>query len=97
LNLALFQKWNFSGCLNLLPCRDNAVQGGNMKRLLLLGLAICTFAFGPTLPASAMPVAKQQPIVASSDSDVVQVRGHRGGRGHHYGWGRGRGHHRGHR
>jgi len=54
-----------------------------MKRLLLLGFAICAFAFAPTLPASAMPVAKQQPIVASSDSDVVQVRGHRGGRGHH--------------
>jgi hypothetical protein len=91
----LFQRWNFNGCLNLLPCRDNAVQGGNMKRLLLLGFAICAFAFGPTLPASAMPVAKQQPVVANSDSDVVQVRGHRGGRGHHYGWGRGR--HRGDR
>jgi hypothetical protein len=42
-----------------------------------------------------MPVAKQQPVVTNTNNDVVQVRGHRGGRGHHYGWSRGR--HRGHR
>jgi hypothetical protein len=66
-----------------------------MKRLLLIGFAACAFALTPTLSASAMPVAKQQMMIANPDSDVVQVRGHRGGRGHHYGWGRG--HHRGHR
>ena len=66
-----------------------------MKRLLLVGFAACAFALAPTLPASAMPVAKQQTMVTNTDSDVIQVRGHRGGRGHHYGWGRGC--HRGHR
>ncbi len=66
-----------------------------MKRLLLVGFAACAFALAPTLSASAMPVAKQQTIVTNTDSDVIQVRGHRGGRGHHYGWSRGR--HRGHR
>jgi hypothetical protein len=67
-----------------------------MKRLLLIGFAACSFALAPTLPASAaMPVAKQQPVATATNNDVVQVRGHRGGRGHHYGWGRGRG--RGHR
>lgn len=35
------------------------------------------------------------PLSVQDDSSVVQVRGHRGGRGHHYGWGRGRGHHYG--
>ena len=49
-----------------------------MKRLLLLGFAICAFAFAPTLPASAMPVAKQQPVVTATNNDVVQVRGHPG-------------------
>lgn len=73
----------------------NAIKGGNMKRLLLIGFAACAFALAPTLPASAMPVAKHQTTLTNADSDVIQVRGHRGGRGHHYGWGRGR--HRGHR
>lgn len=68
-----------------------------MKRLLLVGFAACTFALAPTLPASAMPVAKQQTMVTNANRDVIQVRGHHGGRGHHYGWGRGRGHHHGHR
>lgn len=66
-----------------------------MKRLLLIGFAACAFAFAPNLAASAMPVAKQQPVATSINNDLVQVRGHRGGRGHHYGWSRGR--HRGHR
>ena len=65
-----------------------------MKRLLLIGFAACAFALAPSLPVSAMPVAKQQ-LIVNSESDVIQVRGHRGGRGHHYGWGRGRGHHYG--
>ena len=66
-----------------------------MKRLLLIGFAACAFALTPTLSASAMPVAKQQTMITNPDSDAIQVWGHRGGRGHHYGWGRG--HHRGHR
>jgi hypothetical protein len=61
-----------------------------MKRLLLIVTAACAFAALPTLPASAMPIAKHGTLV-STDSGVIQVRGHRGGRGHHYGWGRGRG------
>jgi len=35
------------------------------------------------------------PLSLQQDDSVIQVRGHRGGRGHHYGWGRGRGHHYG--
>jgi len=66
-----------------------------MKRFLLIGFAACAFALAPTLSASAMPVAKQGTMVKNTDSDIIQVRGHRGGRGHHYGWGRGRGHHYG--
>ena len=66
-----------------------------MKRLLLLGFAACVLALVPSLPASAMPVPQQGAAIANTDSDIIQVRGHRGGRGHHYGWGRGRG--RGHR
>jgi len=33
------------------------------------------------------------PLSAQQDDSFIQVRGHRGGRGHHRGWGRGRGHH----
>src|SRR3954463_5823874 len=73
----------------------DAAKEEDMKRLFVIGFAALAFALAPTLPASAMPVAKQQPVVTNSNNDVVQVRGHRGGRGHHYGWGRGRG--RGHR
>ncbi len=78
-----------------------------MKRLLLTGLAACTFALAPILSASAMPVASSHALT-DTDSSIIQVRGyghggghpswgHRGGRGHHYGWGhgRGRGHHHG--
>lgn len=65
-----------------------------MKRILLLGLAACALTLAPALSASAMSIPKQSMVVTDS-SDVVQVRGHRGGHGHHYGWGRGRGHHYG--
>lgn len=72
-----------------------------MKRFLLVGFAACALALTPTLSASAMPRATPDTLRNGSDRDVIQVRGHghghmghRGGRGHHYGWGRG--HHRGH-
>ena len=67
-----------------------------MKRLLLIGFAACAFALAPVQPVSAMPIA--HPNTAVDDgSSIIQVRGwgHRGGRGHHYGWGRGHGHHYG--
>ena len=72
-----------------------------MKRLLLIGAAVCAFAAMPMLTASAMPRATADTLLSESDSAVVQARwghghghGHmgRGGRGHHYGWGRGRHH-----
>ena len=76
-----------------------------MKRFLLIGFAACTFALAPTLSASAMPAANPNALT-DSDSSIIQVRGghghgghpawgHRGGRGHHHGWGRGRGRHHG--
>jgi hypothetical protein len=70
-----------------------------MKRLLLIGFAGCAFALAPTLSASAMPVANPAAITAHESSTVLVKGGHghgwghRGGRGHHYGWWRGR--HRG--
>jgi hypothetical protein len=74
-----------------------------MTRLLLIGFAAFAFAMAPTMSASAMPAATPGTLV-DSEGDVIQVKGHghghgrhmgRGGRGHHYGWGRGRGHHYG--
>jgi hypothetical protein len=73
----------------------NAAKEEDMRQLLLIGFAACALALAPTQPASAMPVGKQQPVVTNTANDVIQVRAHRGGRGHHYGWSRGR--HRGHR
>lgn len=64
-----------------------------MKRLMLIGLAVCAFAVVPTLPATAMHLAPLIPAVTQADDNVILVK--RGGRGHHYGWTRGRGHHRG--
>jgi hypothetical protein len=81
-----------------------------MKRLLLIGLAVCASALTPTLSASAMSVATPDAL-GVPDNTVIQVKGghghggghgwgHHGGRGHHYGWGRGHhygwGHHRHH-
>jgi hypothetical protein len=62
-----------------------------MKRLLLIGFAACAFALGPILAASAMPSANLSALATSTDSSITQVHGcgHHGGRGHHYGWGRG--------
>lgn len=74
-----------------------------MRRLILIGAAVCALAVLPTLPASAMPFGSPA-AVAQSAGDTTLVkgghghgRGHmgRGGRGHHYGWSRGRGHHYG--
>jgi opacity protein-like surface antigen len=61
-----------------------------MKRFLLI--ATCAFAFAPSLSASAMSLATPNALVRDSDSATIQVgygrghMGHRGGRGHHYGW-----------
>ncbi len=70
-----------------------------MKRLLLIGAAVCAFAAMPTLSASAMPRATADTLVSDTDNPVVLAgwghghgHGHMG-RGHHYGWGRGH-HHR---
>jgi hypothetical protein len=60
-----------------------------MKRLMLIGVAVCTLAVMPTLPAAAMLLAPLTPALTHSDSDTLLVRV---GYGHHYGWGRGRGH-----
>ena len=71
-----------------------------MKRILLIGCALLASTLAWTVSASAR--LGMAPMAAQDDA-VIQVRGHghgyghmhRGGRGHHYGWGRGRGHHYG--
>jgi hypothetical protein len=72
-------------------------EEGCMRRIALIG---CALLLAMTASASArMGIA---PLAAQDDA-VIQVKhghghGHhmgRGGRGHHYGWGRGRGHHKG--
>ena len=76
-----------------------------MKRLLLIGFAVCALALMPTLSASAMPAATPDALGAS-DGAIIQIKGGHGhghghhmghghGHGHHYGWYRGRGHHYG--
>lgn len=75
-----------------------------MKRAIIAVAAAGLIGLGLMLPASAMPVG-QLTHSSIASSDVIQVRGGhghgghfgmgRGGRGHHYGWGRGRGHHYG--
>jgi hypothetical protein len=65
-----------------------------MKSLLLLGFA-ASIALVNSPSASAMWIPKQSVGIAQMDHDIVQIHGHHGGRGHHYGWGRGRGHHYG--
>jgi hypothetical protein len=75
-----------------------------MKWLLMVGLTGCIIALAPTMSASAMPAATPWALGGSSDEAIIQVKGghghghghgwgHRGGRGHHYGWYRG--HHHG--
>jgi hypothetical protein len=68
-----------------------------MKRLLFVGFAACAFVLAPTFSSSAMPAATPASL-GGSEAAIIQVKGGhghmgRGGRGHHYGWGRGRGHH----
>jgi|GraSoi2013_115cm_1033766.scaffolds.fasta_scaffold481647_1 hypothetical protein len=61
-----------------------------LLRALLLGASIImsgTAIAGPMPPTSLFGASR-----AATDDGVVLVRG---GRGHHYGWGRGRGHHYG--
>ena len=76
-----------------------------MKRTIIAAAAAGLLGLGLMFPAVAMPVGQLAPA-ATTESDVVQVRGghghggghhgmRRGGRGHHYGWARGRGHHYG--
>jgi hypothetical protein len=73
-----------------------------MKRLLLISLSACALGIF-TLSASAMPLATPNALTIGGDENVILARGGhghgghmgRGGRGHHYGWGRGRGHHYG--
>ena len=66
-----------------------------MKKLILAGFAASALMLAPTMSASALPIHPLSPVASSDQSDVIQVRGHGGGRGHHFGWGRGRGHHYG--
>ena len=67
-------------------------------KFALVGLAaLASLAAAGT--ASAMPAATPDAL-GRADGSVIQVKGgrghgHMGGRGHHYGWGRGRGHHYG--
>jgi hypothetical protein len=80
--------------------RHPAIWRKFMKRPLFIAIAAVAAVFAVMTSASARlgmaPLAVQ-------DDGVIQVRGHghghgrmhRGGRGHHYGWGRGRGHHYG--
>ncbi|CAN7703575.1 hypothetical protein LJR220_006867 [Bradyrhizobium sp. LjRoot220] len=70
-----------------------------MRRIVLVG---CALLLAMTASASArLGIA---PLAAQDDTVIQVKRGHgrghghrmgRGGRGHHYGWGRGRGHHYG--
>jgi hypothetical protein len=62
-----------------------------MQRLLVLGIAACVLSLMPSVSASAMTILKQNAGITDANGDVIRVHGHRGGRGHHYGWGRGRG------
>ena len=64
-----------------------------MNRLtLIIATAIAVVL---ALGNSASARLGMAPLSVQQDDSFIQVRGHRGGRGHHYGWGRGRGHHYG--
>jgi len=78
-------------CRRIINHRDQRdLRDNTMKRLLLIGVAACTFALAPILAASAMPSANLNALIGA-DTSIIQVHGwgHHGGRGHHYGWGRG--------
>jgi hypothetical protein len=45
-----------------------------MKRILLIGVAACTFALVPILSASAMPSANPNALVGT-DTSIIQVHG----------------------
>ena len=70
-----------------------------MKRFALIGLALLASLAMSVSASARLAIA---PLAAQNDA-MIQVRGGhghghhmgRGGRGHHYGWGRGRGHHYG--
>jgi hypothetical protein len=81
-----------------------------MRRISLIGVLVLGSALAMTVPASARLGTAPPSTTEVQDNAIILVkgghghgRGHmgRGGRGHHYGWGRGRGHHygwgRGHR
>jgi len=66
-----------------------------MKRLTWFAGTVAAVVLVLTGSASARLGIAPLSVPSMQDDSFVQVRGHRGGRGHHYGWGRGRGHHYG--
>lgn len=44
-----------------------------MKRLMLIGFAVCALAVLPTLPAAAIPLAPLTPAVTQADDNVMLV------------------------
>lgn len=75
-----------------------------MKRISLIGIAVCASMLAMAAPASARLGTAPAGTAAVQDDAIIQIKGghghghgrmHRGGRGHHYGWSRGRGHHYG--
>jgi hypothetical protein len=66
-----------------------------MKRLTWIAGTVAAVVLVLTGSASARLGIAPLSVQSVQDDSFVQVRGHRGGRGHHYGWGRGRGHHYG--
>src|SRR3981189_1046889 len=81
---------------NLLQKSQILRSGGrDMKRSVIIGVALFASTLAPTASASAR--LGMAPLAAQDDA-IIQVRGGHGhghGHGHHYGWGRGRGHHYG--
>jgi len=66
-----------------------------MKRLTWISGTVAAVVVVLTGSASARLGIAPLSVQSVQDDAFVQVRGHRGGRGHHFGWGRGRGHHYG--
>jgi hypothetical protein len=59
-----------------------------MKRLTWIAGTVAAVVLVLTGSASARLGIAPLSVQSVQDDSVVQVRGHRGGRGHHYGWGR---------
>jgi hypothetical protein len=84
----------------LVPDRDDATGENQMRRFVVIAAALLA-SLAMTVSASARLGMAPSPAV---DGALIQIKGGhghghgrmgRGGRGHHYGWGRGRGHHYG--